>query len=338
MIATPRLRLRPLTVADAPALAAIGEVPEVGRMMCTLRAPFDAAAAADWIARFPRTGRPGLRLGIEREGKLIGAVSLGSDAEGPPSLSYFLAPAASGQGLASEAVQAFLDLVMPRFGLVAVLAEYFADNPASGKVLMKLGFRPTGRGTGRTPARPEPAPTILCRLDRAGMALWPGLASERLSFRPLIRADAPAFRALVTRADVGPMLFLFPPDMSLAAAEDFLATVAWTARLPFRLAIEREGVWQGWIGVSADAEPEIFYALEPYARGRGLAREAVAAFSAFLLGRFPVPALTAGVFTDNPASARVLEACGYLRTGTATHASAARPAPAPAWQYRLSRS
>jgi RimJ/RimL family protein N-acetyltransferase len=221
VIATPRLRLRPLTVADAPALAGIGAPPEVGRMMCTLRAPFDAAAVADWISRFPWTGRPGLRLGIERGGVLVGAVSLGSDAGGPPSVGCFLDPAAAGQGLA------------------------------------------TG---------------------------------------------------------------------------DFLASVAWTGRLPFRLAIERAGVWQGWIGVSDDPEPEIFYALEPHARGQGLAREAVAAFSAFLLDRCPVPALTAGVFTDNPVSARVLEACGFVRTGTAPHTSAARLAPAPAWQYRLSRS
>lgn len=133
------------------------------------------------------------------------------------------------------------------------------------------------------------------------------------------------------------MLFLFPPDLTLAAAEAFLATVAWTGRLPFRLAIEREGAWQGWIGVSADAEPEVFYALEPSAAGQGLATEALAAFCGFLFARFPMPALVAGAFTDNPGSARVLERCGFTRMGEDLHRSAARPDPAPCWHYRLAR-
>ncbi len=168
VLRTPRLCLRPLTAEDAPALAAIGALPEVGRMMFTLRMPFDVAAAEAWIARFPWTGRPGLRLGVEREGALVGAVSLGSDAEGPPSASYFLSPAVAGQGVATEAVAAFLDFVIGRFALPAVKAEVFTDNPASGRVLAKLGFRPAGEGQGRTPARPDPAPTRLLRLDRAG--------------------------------------------------------------------------------------------------------------------------------------------------------------------------
>ncbi len=166
---------------------------------------------------------------------------------------------------------------------------------------------------------------------------WPGLTSARLTFRPLLRADAQAFRALVTRAEVGRMLFRFPPDLTPAEAGDFLDTVVWTGRLPFRLAVERSGLWQGWIGVGDDPQPEVFYALEPDAAGQGLASEALAAFAAFLFARFDMPALTAGVFADNPASARVLEKCGFLRTGTAPHASAARPAPAPCHHYRLAR-
>lgn len=166
---------------------------------------------------------------------------------------------------------------------------------------------------------------------------WPGLDSARLAFRPLVRADAPAFRALVTRPEVGRMLFKFAPDLTLAQAEAFLDTVAWTGRLPFRLAIEKDGVWLGWIGVSDDAEPEVFYALEAGAQGQGFASEAVAAFCGFLFARFPVAALTAGVFTDNPGSARVQEKQGFVLAETVPYKSAARAEPAPCWHFRLPR-
>lgn len=159
----------------------------------------------------------------------------------------------------------------------------------------------------------------------------------RLRLRPMTRADAPAFRDLVTRPEVARMLYLFPTDWSLPEAEAFLEDWAWRGALRFRLAIIEGDQWADWIGVSGDAEPEIFYALGPEFAGRGIAREAVAAFCAFLFDRFPVPALIAGVFTDNPGSAHVLQACGFVLTGEELHTSRGRLAPAPAWVYRLLR-
>lgn len=150
-------------------------------------------------------------------------------------------------------------------------------------------------------------------------------------------ADAPAFHALVTDPAVARMLFMFPPEWTLDEALAFLDDWAWRGTLRFRLAIEGAEGWLGWIGVSDDPEPEIFYALRAGASGRGIAREAIAVFSAFLFDRFSCAALRAGVFTDNPASARALEACGFVRVGEGLHASRGRLAPAPAWVYRLER-
>ncbi|MBC7479111.1 MAG: GNAT family N-acetyltransferase, partial [Pseudorhodobacter sp.] len=55
-----------------------------------------------------------------------------------------------------------------------------------------------------------------------------------------------------------------------------------------------------------------------------------------LFNHFAVKSLTAGVFTDNPASARVLLACGFVLIGEEMHQSRGRLAPAPAQVYRLS--
>ncbi len=163
------------------------------------------------------------------------------------------------------------------------------------------------------------------------------LQTDRLVLRPMTTADVPRFHALVTRPEVARMLFLFHPGWTLEEAHLFLATQAWKGSLGFRLSIEEGGKWCGWIGVSNDAQPEVFYALTPEAAGRGLAREALAAFTTFLFNRFPVPALMAGAFFDNPASMRVLSACGFAETHIEDHASRGRAASAPCHIFRLPR-
>ena len=165
----------------------------------------------------------------------------------------------------------------------------------------------------------------------------PLITTPRLNLRPMTRADAPAFHDLVTRPEVARFLYLFHPDWTLAEAEAFLDDWAWRGTLKFRLAIMVDDTWAGWIGASGDPEPEIFYALRPEFAGKGIGSEAVTAFAAFLFDRFPVPAITAGVFTDNPASARVLEKLGFRLIAEEKHASRGRLAPAPVWVYRLER-
>ena len=161
------------------------------------------------------------------------------------------------------------------------------------------------------------------------------IRTERLTMRSVTRADAPLFHDLVTRPEVARFLYLFHPGWTLAEAEAFMDDWAWRGALRFRLSLIHDGKWAGWIGTTDDPEPEIFYALRPEFAGKGLAREAVSAFSAFLFDRFDPPALTAGVFTDNPASAKVLTSCGYTLAREELHASRGRLAPAPCWVYRL---
>jgi RimJ/RimL family protein N-acetyltransferase len=167
--------------------------------------------------------------------------------------------------------------------------------------------------------------------------VWPGLRSERLELRPWTREDAPFVHALNTRPEVARMLFMFRTDWTVADVADFIGQWQWTGGLKFRCLILKDGEWAGWIGVDDAEEPEIFYAIDDAFRGQGIAREAVAAFCRFLFGRFGMAALTAGVFTDNPASGRVLEAVGFSRVATGLHGSAARDGLAEAWTYRLAR-
>lgn len=163
------------------------------------------------------------------------------------------------------------------------------------------------------------------------------VTTKRLDLRPLTQADAVDFHGLVTRPEVARMLYMFYPEWPLSAARDFIDEWAWRDALRFRLAITRGGQWLGWIGVSDADVPEIFYALTPEAAGQGYATEAVSGFCAFLFDRFAMPMLAAGVFADNPASAGVLEKCGFVRVSAELFGSRGRPGLSPAYSYQLAR-
>lgn len=173
-LVTPRLRLRPLTQADAPDLARIGGDARVARMFRSILSPWPEVALHDWIEQARWTGKPGYRLAIcLPDGALIGTVGFGGD---PLEVGYFLALDQVGKGFATEATQAVLADAFARFGMEAVVAEHFDDNPGSSHVLRKLGFVQVGQGMSQSGARPAPAPCAFYRLTLDGFARAQGRA------------------------------------------------------------------------------------------------------------------------------------------------------------------
>lgn len=75
--------------------------------------------------------------------QVIGCVSLARKPD-EVELGYWIARSYWSRGYASEAVRAVLRLA-DALGHRRIMAHHFADNPASGKVLAKAGFRPTGQ-------------------------------------------------------------------------------------------------------------------------------------------------------------------------------------------------
>ncbi|MBC2670405.1 GNAT family N-acetyltransferase [Novosphingobium piscinae] len=76
-------------------------------------------------------------------GETIGTVALLRGAAGRTELGYWITRAHWGRGFATEAVRAALVLART-LGHGLVHAAHFHDNPASGRVLRKAGFRPSG--------------------------------------------------------------------------------------------------------------------------------------------------------------------------------------------------
>jgi RimJ/RimL family protein N-acetyltransferase len=167
VIETERLVLRPLTQADAPALSTHAGFLALARMLASVRAPWPEDALRAWIDQSRWRGRLGFRLGVtlREDGRLIGSVGAGGE---PLSVAYVLGRRWWGQGLATEAMSAFVAELDVRFAPPAIEAEHFADNPASGRVLAKLGFVRVAETLGGSAGRILPAPMWLWRREHPG--------------------------------------------------------------------------------------------------------------------------------------------------------------------------
>lgn len=75
--------------------------------------------------------------------RILGCIGLLNAGGGEVELGYWIAREHWGQGYATEAARAVLGLAQA-LGHRRLVAHHFADNPASGRVLAKLGFRQTG--------------------------------------------------------------------------------------------------------------------------------------------------------------------------------------------------
>ena len=143
-IRTDRLFLRPGWLEDAPELArAIGDKTVV-RNLSRVPWPYSEDDAAEWLLRGHQPHLPCLLVTLpEANGRIIGCSGL-HDEDGRPTLGYWIARGYHGRGYATEAGRAMLGLARLA-GHRRVHADHFVDNPASGRVLRKLGFAATGR-------------------------------------------------------------------------------------------------------------------------------------------------------------------------------------------------
>lgn len=163
---TNRLLLRPAWPEDwADVLAGVGER-EVVRNLARAPWPYDEAAARAFTDLPQNPCLPHFLVIESRSGRAIGSAGLGAHGE-DAELGYWLRRDAWGRGYATEAAAGVL-AVARMIGHRRVVAGHFEDNPASGRVLRKLGFVPTGKPARRySLARGEDVSSIefVCDLD-----------------------------------------------------------------------------------------------------------------------------------------------------------------------------
>ena len=163
---TPRLLLRPGFPEDAPALAhAIGDLAIV-RNLSVVPWPYTVRDAEAFLAGPRDPVLPSFLIFERTDGapQLVGSCGLGRRPSGAVELGYWIARACWGRGLASEAGRALIDIART-LRLARIEASHFIDNPASARVLDKLGFESTGIVAPRMNcARGEEVPARLMRL------------------------------------------------------------------------------------------------------------------------------------------------------------------------------
>ena len=142
---TERLLLRPSWPEDAAALYEAIADEDIVRNLARAPWPYTQAEASRFAAVEHSTMFPSFMLMLRTDGapQLIGSCGLG-DRQGAAELGYWISKPYWGQGFAAEAAKAVVGIAKT-LGHSKLVAGHFTDNPASGRVLRKVGFRPLGR-------------------------------------------------------------------------------------------------------------------------------------------------------------------------------------------------
>lgn len=166
MITTRRLLLRPLVLADVPALYEMSREPSLGRWIPDQVYRDDqharevVLALIDLAASRQPCKKP-LVLGTEDRatGELIGHVGL-SPARGSVEIGYAITERLHGRGLATESVSSMTAWALAELDLPEVLGIVAVGNVASCRVLEKAGFAYIGE---------QPAGTAVYRRGQRGL-------------------------------------------------------------------------------------------------------------------------------------------------------------------------
>ena len=167
---TERLLLRPGWAEDAPALAAAIADETIVRNLSTAPWPFRLRDAEAFLAQPRDPILPSFLIFERTDGapRLVGSCGLGRRPSGAVEMGYWISRPFWGHGYATEACSALIE-ISRALGIGQLEGSHFVDNPASGRVLEKLGFEPVGITAPRLScARGVEVPARLFRLAVAG--------------------------------------------------------------------------------------------------------------------------------------------------------------------------
>lgn len=143
-IETERLLLRPFAFHDAKRVQLLAGDPDVALMTSTIPYPYEDGAAEGWIASHAEGVASGRNLpfAVELGGEgLIGAVGLEvQPLHGRAEIGYWVGRPYWGCGFATEACRAVVAYGFTELGLRRIYGRHLAENPASGRVLQKVGM------------------------------------------------------------------------------------------------------------------------------------------------------------------------------------------------------
>jgi RimJ/RimL family protein N-acetyltransferase len=162
IIETRRLTLRAPHADDAARIAALCGDYAIAKMTTRMPWPYSQGDADGFVARCQvQDPRKDATFVIDHEDEgVVGVLGFFTPSVGHLEVGYWIGRPYWGRGLATEAAQGALAWARQDWRKKLVVAGHFADNPASGQVLVKAGFLYTGVVEHKpSTARAEPVPT-----------------------------------------------------------------------------------------------------------------------------------------------------------------------------------
>lgn len=146
---TERLLLRPFQLEDAPDVQRLAGAIEIAEMIPHIPHPYEDGVAESWI----RDQRKGYAQGdianfaitLRNDGRLIGSLGLRIESSNErASLGYWVGVPYWGHGYCTEAARVIVRYGFENLDLHRIYGAHFARNPASGRVMQKLGMMREG--------------------------------------------------------------------------------------------------------------------------------------------------------------------------------------------------
>lgn len=157
---TRRLTLRPLAPRDAATLAQLAGDWDVARMTSRIPFPYGVAQARAWLAMLDGQSA----FGIVYRWRLIGVCGFRAESETEAEIGYWLGRPWWGRGFATEAGSRLVEHCFG-LGFTTLTCSHFIDNPASARVIAKLGFEPAGPANTWCEARGQYVTALSYRLQ-----------------------------------------------------------------------------------------------------------------------------------------------------------------------------
>lgn len=149
LIKTERLVLRLFQTSDAPRVATLCNNYNIYKNTLYLPYPYSLNDAISWMENHYNNfiGDNSYEFAVtdKETGEVFGAIALSNNKRfNQGEIAYWIGEPYWGNGYATEAAQSILKFAFEEKKLHKVFARYFLSNPASGKVMDKIGMEKEG--------------------------------------------------------------------------------------------------------------------------------------------------------------------------------------------------
>ena len=149
-IKTERLMLRPYNLGDAPEVQRLIGERDVVSTMTNVPHPYEDGMAEEWIGERQESFEKGKTVDFaithRQEGFFIGGISLNNiDRQSElAEIGYWIGKPYWRKGYGTEAARAILKYGFEALGLNRIHGKHFRRNPASGRIMQKIGMKHEG--------------------------------------------------------------------------------------------------------------------------------------------------------------------------------------------------